>query len=96
MGLPSRKEGFPTPYTIVRRKSMRQFTVSEKPLDDLIDNASRTLVGKAMKRFEIFDNKEDVKKAIKELVYENYRVLKALIKSFSCGVQFKTKPRGQE
>lgn len=75
---------------------MREFTISEKHLDELMDNASRTLVGKTMKRFEIFNNQNDVKKAIKELIYENYRVLKALIKSFSCGVQFKTKPKGQE
>ncbi len=75
---------------------MREFTVSEKHLDKLIEDASRTLVGKTMKRFEILKNNDDIKKAIKELIYENYRVLKALIKSFSCGVQFKTKPKGQE
>ncbi len=71
----------------------KEYKVSEKFLDDAIDKASRTLVGMVMKRFEIFDNKEDIKKSIKELIYENYRVLKDLIKSFSFGVKFKIKPK---
>ena len=73
----------------------KEYKVSEKYLDDLIDKASKALVGKIMKRFEIFEDKKIIKKAIKELVYENYRVLKELIKSFSFGVKFKTKPKEQ-
>lgn len=75
---------------------MKKYTVSEKYLDDLIDKASRNLVGKVMKRFEILSNQEDIKKEVKELIYENYRIFKELIESFSCGVEFKPKPRGQE
>lgn len=75
----------------------KEYRISEKYLDDALDKASRTLVGKVMKRFEILDNNEEIKKVIKELIYENYRVLKAIIKSFSTGVKFITKkPRGQE
>ena len=72
---------------------MKKYTVSEKYLDDLIDKASRNLVGKIMKRFEILSNNEDIKKSIKELCYENYRIFKEFIKSFSCGVEFKTPPK---
>ena len=72
---------------------MKQYTVSEKFLNDAISESAKALVGIVMKRFEILDNKDDIKKAIKELIYENHRNLKGLIKSFSCGVVFKTKPR---
>jgi len=74
---------------------MKEYKVSEKYLDELLDKGSKSLVGKIMKRFEIFDDKKIIKKAIKELVYENYRVLKELIKSFSSGVKFISRPDGK-
>ena len=74
----------------------KEYRVSEKFLDDAIEKVSKTLVGKVMKRFEIFDNKEDIKKSVKELIYENYRVFKEIIKSFSTGIKFVTKPREKE
>lgn len=75
---------------------MKEYRVSEKYLNELIDKASRTLVGKIMKRFEILKEMEDIKSSIKELIYEHHRVLKEFIISFSTGVKFNTKPRGQE
>ena len=72
---------------------MEEYRITEKFLDEAIDKASRALVGMVMKRFEIFDDNDDIKKSIKELIYENYRVLKDLIKSFSFGVKFKTIPK---
>ena len=72
-----------------------EYRVSEKYLDEIIDKSSRALVGMVMKRFEIFKNPEDVKSAIKELIYENYRNLRGLIKSFSTGVKF-ISPKEQE
>lgn len=68
---------------------MNKFTVSEKYLDEVINKSSKALVGMIMKRFEIFEDKEDIKREIKELVYEHYRALKELIKSFSFGLEFK-------
>ena len=65
-----------------------EYNVSEKYLDEIIEKSSRALVGMVCKRFEIFKNKEDIKSAIKELIYENYRNLKGLIKAFSTGVKF--------
>lgn len=64
------------------------FTVTEKYLDDVTSQSARALVGKIMKRFEILEDKDAIKKDIKELVYENSRELKALIRAFSYGVKF--------
>lgn len=75
---------------------MEEYRVSEKYLEELIKKGSRSLVGEIMKRFELFDNKEEIKKSVKELVYENYRKIEALIKAFSCGVTFNIKPREKE
>lgn len=57
-------------------------------LGKVIDESSKSLVGTIMKRFEIFENKDDVKKSIKELIYENSRSIKRLINAFSSGVKF--------
>jgi len=65
-------------------------------INQLIDSNARVLVGTIMKRFEILDNKEDIKKAIKELIYENYRNIKVVIKSFSMGVTFISKKSDKE
>jgi len=72
---------------------MEEFRVSSEHLDNIINGCSRSLVGKVMKRFEIFEDKEDIKKSIKELIYENYREVKALIESFSQGVRFIAPPK---
>jgi hypothetical protein len=70
---------------------MESYNVSQEYLDKAIDASSKALVGMIMKRFELFDDKEVIKKEVKELVYENYRNLKGLISSFSSGVRFITK-----
>ena len=75
---------------------MEEYRVSEKYLEELIKKGSRALVGEIMKRFELFDDKEEIKKAVKELIYENYRQIEALIKAFSCGTKFTIKPREKE
>jgi len=72
---------------------MKNYTVSKEYLDKVIDLCSRTLVGKVMKRFELFTDREILKKGIKELIYENYRDLKALLESFSFGVKFISKDK---
>jgi hypothetical protein len=77
----------------VREEGMKDYTVSKEYLEKVVDLCSRTLVGKVMKRFELFSDQEVLKKDIKELIYENYRSLKELIESFNSGIKFKTKPR---
>ena len=75
---------------------MKHFMVSEKYLDELLDKNSKSLVGKIMKRFEIFDDAKIVKASIKELIYENYRTLKGYITTFDKGVKFKSSPKKQD
>ena len=70
---------------------MEKYTITEKFLDSIIDKSSRCLCGLVMKRFEIFKEKNAIKASIKELIYENYRSLKEIIKSFSSGVRFISK-----
>lgn len=72
---------------------MEEYKITEKFLDQILTKTSRTLVGIVCKRFEILENKEDIKKSVKELIYENARNIKAFIKSFNCGVEFKSKPK---
>jgi len=49
--------------------------LDEQLLKYIFDVESKKLVGICMKRFEIHDNPEDQKKAIKEALYENLRGL---------------------
>ena len=67
---------------------MEEYRISKKFLEDALSKSSKALVGMAMKRFEIFDDKEAIKASIKELIYENYRNLKELLGSFSDGIKF--------
>lgn len=39
----------------------------------LLDQAAKKIVGKVCKRFEIHDNKDEIKKEVKELLYEHAR-----------------------
>ena len=70
--------------------------ISKDFLDDAINNNARTLVGTIMKRFETFDEVSVIKSAIKELIYENSRTLKATLESFSNGVKFIKKPKEEK
>jgi len=58
-------------------------------VNETVDKWVGSLVGKVMKRFEILDNEEDRKKAIKEILYESARELKVSLRSFAYGVKFK-------
>ena len=64
--------------------------IGEAYLDEALSTASKTLVGKIMKRFETLEDKETIKVQSKELVYELFRDLKAQLKAFNCGVKFIT------
>ena len=47
--------------------------VTERLLRQIFDQESKKVVGICMKRFEIHNNPEDQKKAIKEVLYESLR-----------------------
>ena len=67
--------------------------IGEAYLDEALNTASKTLVGKIMKRFETLDDKEAIKGQTKELVYELFRDLKAQLKAFNYGVKFTNTPK---
>jgi len=68
----------------------KEYRISEKYLDEIVRKTANSLCGIAMKRFEILEDKKAIKASIKEIIYENFRVLKELIKSYNRGVIFKT------
>ena len=75
-------------------ESNTKLNIDKNYLDELISYVSRSLVGKALKRFEILENKEMIKSDVKELIYEELRHLRDLIEAHSKGlnsVQFKFK-----
>jgi hypothetical protein len=56
-----------------------KINLSEKLLRQIFQQESSRIVGTCLKRFEIHSNSEDQKKAIKEALYENLRVLQDMI-----------------
>ncbi len=69
-------------------------------LSEVLNYSSRTLVGKVLKRYEIFGDLNDknyIKKALKELIYEEYRHLTELLYASGKGLkitQFNLKSKG--
>lgn len=77
---------------------MESVQLTAKFLNDVTDTCSRTTVGKILKRIDIFNDKDTLKKEVKELIYEEYRTLKSLLEAHSNGVlstrvvEFKEEP----
>ena len=67
---------------------MKKVMISDEYLKQALEQSSRSLVGKTMKRMEIFNDDEQRKDAIKELIYEHYRDLKSILISFSVGTEW--------
>ena len=65
---------------------MELIQLTTKFLNNVIDTCCRTTVGKILKRVDLFDDKETLKKEVKELIYEEYRALKALLEAHSNGL----------
>ena len=71
-------------------------TISERFYKEASKHSIRTFLGKALKRIDVIDDKEDLKNSIKELTYEHYRDFLIILESFSKGlethnIEFKTK-----
>ena len=64
----------------------KELKISEEYLKELIDYTSKSLVGKLLKRFEIIDNRDIIKKDAKELIYEEFRQLRDLILAHNKGL----------
>jgi len=60
--------------------------ISDEYLEELISIRSKNLVGKVLKRFEIFDDKETIKSSCKELIYEEFRTLRDLLVAHNKGL----------
>jgi len=65
---------------------MNSIQLTTEFFNNTIDITSRTTVGKILKRIDIFDDKEVLKKDVRELIYEEYRALKALFEAHSNGI----------
>lgn len=77
----------------------RTLFISESDLEELTSINSKKLCGKIMKRFEIIENKEVLKKEVKELIYESYRDYRDVLVSMGHGIKkkiYKFKPRTAE
>jgi hypothetical protein len=60
--------------------------ISEKDLQELIEFSSKKLVGKVMKRFDLYGESNVLKSEVKELVYEGIRDFKDLLIATSYGM----------
>ena len=49
--------------------------INQQLLKFLLTQASQKAVGKCMKRFELSEDKNEIKKQVKELLYESFRDL---------------------
>jgi len=56
-------------------------------LQEVLQQESQKLVGKLLKRLEIIDDKDILKKTTKELVYEQFRDLSTIFNSYAQGVE---------
>ena len=54
--------------------------ISEETLNQIIDQEARKAVGIIMKRYEFIDDKEVLKKEIKEILYEAFRNLRDMLR----------------
>ena len=66
----------------------KEIKIEEDYLQETIEYIGRSLVGKALKRFEIFgENTSAIKSDIKELIYEELRHLKDILIAHTKGLQ---------
>jgi len=75
---------------------MEEYIISKAYLDEILDKSARTLVGTLLKKTEVLEKENSfspnlLKSLSKETVYEHFRNLKELVKSFSHGVKFVSK-----
>jgi hypothetical protein len=56
-------------------------------LDEVITTESSKLVGKTLKRFEIIENRDILKRDIKELIYESFRDMRDLFIAYGHGLE---------
>lgn len=65
---------------------MEKLTIDSEYLQELIDFAGRSTVGKTLKRFEIVPDRDILKGLVKELIYEGFRNFKDLLEAHNKGL----------
>jgi hypothetical protein len=55
--------------------------LTEETLNQIIDQEARKMVGIALKRFELIEDKEVLKKELKEVIYESYRNVRDMVRA---------------
>ena len=68
----------------------REYIISDEVLEKAIKVTSTSTVGVVMKRFDVVENKEELKKVVKESIYEGFRHLGVFIKAVNLGIEFKS------
>lgn len=63
----------------------KSITITERYLKESVDYISSSLVGKLLKRFEILEDKNQIKAEAKELIYEEFRHLRDILLAFEKG-----------
>lgn len=61
--------------------------ITEQFLNNLLSHQTNVLMGKILKRIEIFENREDLKKSVKEILAEWVREIKYHLYSFNSGIE---------
>lgn len=62
--------------------------IADDYLTEVINHAASKLVGESMSAFENVSNHDELKKVIKNTIYQNFRDLEAQVRAFDCGVKF--------
>ena len=62
----------------------------------ILTQEAKKLVGKAMKRFEVSNDKEVIKKEVKELIYEAYRDVYDMLLNGKVIFEFQSKEKKGE
>jgi histidyl-tRNA synthetase len=68
------------PFLLIRNKMDNKLKITEETLNYIIDQEARKTVGIILKRYEFIEDKEVLKKEIKEILYEAFRNLRDMIR----------------
>jgi len=71
----------------------KKLEIAEDYLIITLKNAAVKLVGECMANLETISNPDELKKTVKNTVYQNFRDLEGQIKAFDCGVKFVYRPQ---
>ena len=67
---------------------VNKLEIAEDYLDETLKHAAIKLVGEIMGNLETISNPEELKKSVKNTIYQNFRDLNGQIHAFDCGVRF--------